>query len=163
GVFPTRDGAINIAATGDRAFVNFVNAIGLPALAQDERFKNRRTRAENRPALREICEAQTAGFGSEELIERLNEAGVPAGPILSIDQVFANPQVQHLGMAAPVASPRGELRLVRSAFDLSRTPPSVRTAAPVPGEHTREVLAELGLPEGEVAALAREGVIPAAV
>src|SRR5690606_4125088 len=104
GVFPTRVGAINIAATGDRAFVNFVNAIGLPALAQDERFKNRRTRAENRPALREICEAQTAGFGSEELIERLNEAGVPAGPILSIDQVFANPQVQHLGMAAPVAS-----------------------------------------------------------
>jgi formyl-CoA transferase len=160
GVFPTRDGAINIAATGDRAFTNFVNAIGLPELTSDERFKDRRARAKNRPALREICEARTQAFGSEELIGKLNEAGVPAGPILKIDEVFANPQVQHLQMAAGVEGRRGNLSLVRSAFNLSRTPPSVRTAAPVPGQHTREVLAELGLKERDVEALVTAGVIP---
>jgi crotonobetainyl-CoA:carnitine CoA-transferase CaiB-like acyl-CoA transferase len=159
GVFPTRDGAINIAATGDRAFLNFVNAIGLPELTEDERFKNRRTRTQHRPALREICEAKTQEFGSEELIVKLNDAGVPAGPILRIDEVFANPQVQHLQMAAGVDGPRGRLNLVRSAFNLTRTPPSVRTASPRPGEHTREVLTELGIDGPDLVALADEGVI----
>ena len=160
GVFPTLDGAINIAATGDRAFTNFVTAIGLPDLAADARFKDRRTRAQNRPALRDICEAKTRDFGSDELIDKLNDAGVPAGPILTIDEVFANPQVQHLRMAAEVEGARGKLSLVRPAFNLSRTPPSVRSAAPVPGEHTREVLAEFGLDAAEVEALATQGVIP---
>jgi formyl-CoA transferase len=159
GVFPTRDGQINIAATGDRAFTNFVTAIGMPELADDERFKSRRTRGQHRPELREICEAKTREFGSEELIQRLNDAGVPAGPILAIDEVFANPQIEHLGMAAEVEGARGKLKLVRPAFSLSRTPASVRTAAPAPGTHTREVLAELGLEASEVRALVEAGVV----
>jgi crotonobetainyl-CoA:carnitine CoA-transferase CaiB-like acyl-CoA transferase len=160
GVFPTRDGYINIAATGDRAFTNFMTAIGLPELAEDERFRSRRTRAANRPVLRDICEAKTREFGSEELIEKLNDAGVPSGPILAIDEVFANPQVRHLGMAAEVESPRGKLNLVRSAFNLSRTPPTVRTAAPATGANTREILQELGLNASEIDALVEEGVVP---
>jgi formyl-CoA transferase len=160
-VFPTRDGRINIAATGDRAFTNFVNAIGLPELATDERFKSRRARGQHRPELREICEAATQAFGSEELIERLNDAGVPAGPILAIDEVFANPQVKHLGMAAEVQGANRKLNLVRPGFNLSRTPPSVRTAAPAPGAHTHEVLAELGLDETEVRDLVEAGVVAA--
>jgi formyl-CoA transferase len=162
GVFPTRDGQINIAATGDRAFTNFVTAIGMPELAEDERFKSRRSRGQHRPELREICETKTRDFGSEELIQRLNDAGVPAGPILAIDEVFANPQVQHLGMAAPVEGARGKLNLVRPAFSLSRTPASVRTAAPAPGTHTREVLQELGLGESEVRELVEAGVVAGA-
>jgi formyl-CoA transferase len=161
GVFPTSDGMINIAATGERAFNNFSIVIGLPDLAADERFANPRARSRNREPLREICEEQTRRFTSEELVEKLNEAGVPSGPILSIDQVFANSQVQHLGMAAPVHSERGELTLVRPGFQLSRTPAQVRSAAPQSGEHTREVLAELGIEASEIEALAIAGVIPA--
>jgi formyl-CoA transferase len=161
GVFPTSDGKINIAATGDRAFSNFSNVIGLPELAADERFANPRARARNREPLREICEEQTRRFTSEDLVEKLNEAGVPSGPILSIDQVFANSQVQHLGMASPVESERGELTLVRPGFQLSRTPAQVRSAAPQSGEHTREVLAELGRDASEIETLASAGVIPA--
>jgi formyl-CoA transferase len=160
GVFPTRDGSINIAATGDRAFNNFAAAIGLPDLPNDERFANGRARARNREALRALCEDKTREFGSEELVEKLNEAGVPSGPILTIDQVFASAQVQHLQMAAPVDSPRGAMNLVRPAFNLSRTPPSVRTAAPASGEHTREILQELGISEADAQELAAAGVIP---
>jgi formyl-CoA transferase len=159
-VFPTRDGSINIAATGDRAFNNFAAAIGLPDLPNDERFANGRARARNREALRTLCEAKTREFDSEELVEKLNEAGVPSGPILTIDQVFANPQVQHLHMAAPVDSPRGAMDLVRPAFNLSRTPPTVRTAAPTSGEHTREILQELGISDAAAEELSAAGVIP---
>jgi formyl-CoA transferase len=160
GVFPTSDGMINIAATGDRAFNNFAATIGLPDLAADERFANVRARGRNREPLRELCEAQTRQFTSEELVEKLNEAGVPSGPILSIDQVFANSQVLHLGMAAGIDSERGTLNLVRPGFQLSRTPAQVRSAAPQAGEHTREVLTELGLDASEIDALASAGVIP---
>ena len=160
GVFPTLNGAINIAATGDRAFANFAKVIGLPELVDDERFKNRRTRTQNRPILRDICEGKTREFESDDLVDKLNEAGVPAGPILNIDEVFSNPQVRHLRMAADVESARGKFSLVRSAFNLSRTPPSVRSAAPQPGEQTRAILEELGLDEAEIDALANEGVIP---
>ena len=160
GVFPTLNGAINIAATGDRAFANFARVIGLPELVDDERFKNRRTRTQNRPILRDICEGKTREFESDDLVDKLNEAGVPAGPILNIDEVFSNPQVRHLRMAADVESARGKFSLVRSAFNLSRTPPSVRSAAPQPGEQTRTILEELGLDEAEIDALANEGVIP---
>ena len=160
GVFPTLNGAINIAATGDRAFANFAKVIGLPELVDDERFKNRRTRTQNRPILRDICEGKTREFESDDLVDKLNEAGVPAGPILNIDEVFSNPQVRHLRMAADVESARGKFSLVRSAFNLSRTPPSVRLAAPQPGEQTRTILEELGLDEAEIDALANEGVIP---
>lgn len=159
GVFPTRDGAINIAATGDRAFANFARAVGMPELADDERFNSRRMRGQNRPELREICEELTREFASDDLVSKLNDAGVPAGAILNIDEVFENPQVRHLGMAADVESAHGTLSLVRSAFNLSRTPPSVRTAAPRSGEQTRAILYELGLDEAEIEALANEKVI----
>ena len=161
GVFPTSDGMINIAATGDRAFNNFATVIGLPDLASDERFANVRSRGRNREPLRALCEAQTRKFTSEELVEKLNEAGVPSGPILTIDQVFANSQVQHLGRAAGIDSERGTLNLVRPGFQLSRTPAEVRSAAPQAGQHTREVLAELGLDGAQIEALASAGVIPA--
>jgi len=85
-------------------------------------------------------------FTSAELIQKLNDAGVPAGPILTIDQVFADPQVEHLGMAQTVTSERyGPLRLVRSPVNLSRTPAALRRAAPVPGGDTLSVLEERGL------------------
>ena len=153
---------INIAATGDRAFQQLLQRHRPAGPAhRTSASPTVRSRGRNREPLRELCEAQTRKFTSDELVEKLNEAGVPSGPILSIDQVFANPQVQHLGMAAPIDSDRGALNLVRPGFQLSRTPAQVRSAAPASGEHTREVLAELGFGASEIDALASAGVIPA--
>jgi formyl-CoA transferase len=153
---------INIAATGDRQWRAFIKVIGAEELDKDERFSTARGRARNREELRAIVEQKTSQLTREELIQAMNEAGVPCGPILTVDQVFANPQVQHLGMAQTVQSPRyGALDLVRAPMRLSRTSTSLRRPAPVPGEHTKEVLREYGYSEGEIAQLEDTGVIAA--
>jgi crotonobetainyl-CoA:carnitine CoA-transferase CaiB-like acyl-CoA transferase len=97
---------------------------------------------------------------SAEWIEALNKAGVPCGPILSIKQVFEDPQVQHLGLAQTVRHPeRGEIRVQGLPVVLSRTPGAIRQAAPVHGQHTEEILAEFGYSREEIAALRRDGVV----
>ena len=160
GVFPTADGTINIAATGDHQFRAFLKVIHAEELDKDERFNTARGRGINRAELRAIVEEKTRQFNSEELIQAMNDAGVPCGPILTIDQVFANPQVQHLGMAQTVHSPRfGDLEVVRAPMRLSRTSTSLRRAAPAPGEHTHEVLREYGYSEDEIRQLQEAGVI----
>ncbi len=160
GVFPTKNGMVNIAATGDRAFRNFINALDLPDLATDGRFQTARARGRNREDLRTLIEAKTTQFSSDELLELLALAGVPSGPILAIDEVFANPQVQHLDMTPEVESPEdGTQRLLRLAFNLSRTPPKVKTAAPTPGKQTRAILSELGVTQEEIEKLATDRII----
>jgi formyl-CoA transferase len=94
------------------------------------------------------------------MVERLNKAGVPCGPILTIDKVFDDPQVKHLGVAMEVTSPYfGNLKVVRSPFTLSRTPTSNRHYAPKPGEQTQEILREHGVDDAEIARLSQKGVI----
>lgn len=160
GVFPAADGNINIAATGDHQWRAFLKVIHADELDNDPRFNTARGRAVNREELRDIVEQKTRRFTMEELIQQMNAAGVPCGPILTIDQVFANPQVQHLGMAQTVQSPRyGALDLVRAPMRLSRTSTSLRRPAPAPGEHTREVLLESGYSEAEIRQLEDGGVI----
>jgi formyl-CoA transferase len=162
GVFPAADGIINIAATGDHQFRAFLEVIHAEELGDDDRFKTARGRAVNREELRAIVEQKTRQFTMEELIESMNAAGVPCGPILTIDQVFANPQVQHLGMAQTVQSPHyGALDLVRAPMRLSRTSTSLRRAAPAPGEHTQEVLREYGYSDDEIRQLEDTGVTAA--
>ena len=160
GVFPAADGIINIAATGDHQWRAFLKVIHAEELDEDTRFKTARARALNREELRGIVEEKTQHFTVDALIQAMNEAGVPCGPILSIDQVFANPQVKHLGMAQTVHSPRyGDLDLVRAPMRLSRTSTSLRRPAPAPGEHTKEVLGEYGYSEAELRQLEDAGVI----
>ena len=160
GVFPTRDGIINIAASGGRMFNDFLKVIGAEDIAKDERFATNRGRAKNRPELRALVEDKTRTFTSEELIEALNAVGVPCGPILSIDQVFANPQVEHLAMAQTVESPHlGKLKIVRSPTRLSRTPTALRRAAPLSGGDTDEVLKEYGYTPAEISAMRAQGVV----
>jgi crotonobetainyl-CoA:carnitine CoA-transferase CaiB-like acyl-CoA transferase len=160
GVFPASDGIINIAATGDHQFRAFLKVIHADELDKDDRFNTARGRAVNREELRAIVEEKTRQFTMEELIQAMNDSGVPCGPILTIDQVFANPQVQHLGMAQTVESPRhGTLDLVRAPMRLSRTSTSLRRAAPAPGEHTQAVLREYGYSEDEIRQLEETGVI----
>ena len=160
GVFPVKDGTISIAASGDRMFGDFLKVIGAEDLVKDERFSTRKARGAHRPQLRALVEEKTRTWERDALIEALNAAGVPSGPILTIDQVFANPQVQHLGLAQTVESERlGKLTLVRSPVRLSRTSTALRRAAPVPGGETDEVLKEYGYTPDQIAELKASGVV----
>ncbi len=160
GVFPTKDGMINIAASSGRMWYSFLEAIGATELAEDERFRDTRARARHRDELREACEGKLTERTSAEWIERLNAVGVPSGPLLTIDKVFADPQVTHLGLAQAVESERhGTLRLVRSPVNLTRTPASLRRAAPLAGQDTDAVLREHGYTEAEIGALRKAGAI----
>jgi formyl-CoA transferase len=160
GVFPTKDGVVNLAATSDRMVTEFLKVIGAGELIDDSRFATATVRAAHRQELRDAVEERMQQFTSDELIERLNAIGVPCGPILTIDKVFADPQVEHLGMAQPVESPRyGALKVVRSPVRLSRTSTSVRKAAPAAGGDADEVLREVGYSAEEIAGLRRDGVV----
>ncbi len=162
GVFPAKDGVVNIGSSGDRMFRDFLRVIGAEELAEDPRFATSAARAkpENRTALREAVDAKMRQMTVNELIEKLNDVGVPAGPIYTIDQTFADPQVQHLQMAQTVVSTvYGPLTIVRSPVRLSRTSTSLRSAAPVPGGDTEQVLVELGLSADEIAELEQSGAI----
>lgn len=160
GVFATKDGYINIGASGGRLYDRFIEAIGGRDIAEDPRFADPRSRNAHREELRAACEEKLRARTSAEWVEILNAAGVPSGPVLSIDQTFADPQVEHLEMARTVQHPlHGALRIVRSPVNLSRTPPSVRRAAPLPGTDTTAVLLEHGFGEAEVATLVEAGVV----
>ena len=135
-------------------------AIGREDLLSRREFARELDRATNRIALNEAVNEALQERTSGEWIDILNKAGVPCGPIYSIDQVFADPQVQHLQAAAPVRHPvLGEIRLVNQAVGLGRTPASIARAAPDPGAHTDEVLGEIGYAQADIAALRTRGVI----
>ncbi|MGE0260824.1 MAG: CaiB/BaiF CoA transferase family protein [Alphaproteobacteria bacterium] len=160
GVFRTSDGHINIASAGDEIFRRLCRALDTPELADHPDYRTGKLRSDNRKALNAAIEAITATRDSAEWIERFNKAGVPAGPIYAMDQVFADPQVKHLAIAQPVDHPTlGRLELVGQAVTLSRTPSRLRTASPEPGEHSDEILRELGYSEGDVAGLRERRVV----
>lgn len=160
GVFRTRDGYVNIAASGQHIYKRLCEALRAPELVVDERFVTDKARSKNRAALNAALEDRTSRYDSRDLVALLNEAGVPAGPIYTMDQVFADPQVRHLKMARPVNSAAlGEIELVSQAIEMNRTPFEMRTAAPERGEHTEQVLRELGYDEAAIAELRRRNVI----
>lgn len=154
GVFATADGYINIAAAGDDIYRRLCKALNAEHLATDPAFATGRARSENRDRLNELIEAITRGKTSAEWIELLNKQGVPGGPIYNMDQVFADPQVKHLAMTRVVAHPViGDVEVVGQPIELSRTPWSIRSATPEPGEHTDAILTELGYSAAEIGKL----------
>jgi crotonobetainyl-CoA:carnitine CoA-transferase CaiB-like acyl-CoA transferase len=160
GMFRTADGFINIGASGQKMWERLCAAIGGGELVEDARFATGHARSDNRDALTFEIERRLAPAGSAAWIDRLNEAGVPCGRIYSIDQVFADPQVQSLRMVESVASPHYQpLRLVGQAVRLSRTPSEIRMRPPESGEHTTEILASLGYSAEEIAELRRREVV----
>ena len=160
GVYVTADGHFNIGASGDAIYARFCNVIGAPELAADPRFRTNADRSRNRADLGEAINAITRHRTAAEWIDILNEAGVPCGPINSIDQVFADPQVKHLNMTRHVAhTVLGDVEVIGQAVELSRTPWGVHSPTPEPGEHTEVVLRELGYDAGAIADLRARGVV----
>ncbi len=160
GCFATADGHINLAGPSGRLWRRCCAVLGVPELATDPRFDTAEKRSANRRELNTIIEEHLRAKTTAEWVELLNDAGVPAGPVNSIDQVFADPQVKHLEMVASVRhASLGELALIRNATSMSRTPSSVRRPAPELGENTTEVLVELGLSQADIADLCARGVV----
>jgi formyl-CoA transferase len=160
GVFKTADGYINIAATGGGIYKRFCEAIGAPGLATDPDYATGPARSKNRKALNAAIEAITVTEPSAHWIDLLNRAGVPAGPINTIDEVFADPQVVHLKMAQPVDHPvLGPQKVVGQAVELSRTPSAIRTATPEQGADTDAILKGIGYDDAAIAALREKNAI----
>jgi crotonobetainyl-CoA:carnitine CoA-transferase CaiB-like acyl-CoA transferase len=160
GVFKTRDGYINIAASGGHIYKRFCDTVNAPELYADERFATAQSRAKNRDELNAEIEKRVGSFGSAELVEKLNTAGVPAGPIYKMDEMFADPQVKHLKMAYPVTHPKlGDQEVIGQAINMSRSTFDTWTATPELGEHTEAVLKEFGYDPGKVADLRARGIV----
>lgn len=160
GVFKTADGHINIASAGEAIWQRLCKAIEAPELLADPRYADGAARSDNRDALNAAIERHTQTYTSDNLIDVLNTAGVPCGPIYSVDQVFQDAQVKHLGMAQPVQHPElGDIELVGQPFTLSRHGNQLRTATPARGQDTAGVLDELGLSGEEIADLQARQVI----
>ncbi|MDA0225779.1 MAG: CaiB/BaiF CoA-transferase family protein [Proteobacteria bacterium] len=158
--YPTSDGHMNIAASGDGMWQRFCVALERPELAANPDFATQPLRAKNRKPLNAAIAEATSRQSIAHWIDVLNKAGVPCGPIYAMNQVFDDPQVKHIGAAATVRHPRlGEFRVVNQAVKLSRTPASMASASPEIGEHTAEVLGELGYDAAGIARLRTEKVI----
>lgn len=160
GVYETADGHINLGVTGQVIWERFCNVIGATHLIEDPAYKTAKLRSDNRDALGEEINAVLRTADSATWIAKFNESGVPSGPINSIDQVFADPQVKHLEMAQTVTSKAlGDLTLVAQPIKLSATPSSFKLAPPERSEHSDEILQEFGYSAAEIADLKADGVV----
>ncbi len=161
GVFPTSDGHINIAAAGDNLYQRLCETLGLAELVGDPRYASPAVRSENREELNAKLAAVTSTKGSAELIAALTKAGVPSGPINTIDKTFAEPQVKHLGIATKVTHPDiGEFDIVGQPINMTSSQRATELApAPNPGQHTAEILETLGYAAGDIEALRKAGTV----
>ncbi|MFK7836857.1 MAG: CaiB/BaiF CoA transferase family protein [Sulfitobacter sp.] len=160
GVVATSDGHINLGVGGDGQWCALCDVLGHSDWGKDPKYLGMDDRTAHRDEIWGLLRPIFAEKTSSEWIEILDSVGVPAGPIYRMDEVFDDPQVQHLGMAQSVTHPvRGEVSLVAQPLDLSRTPATLRTAVPEAGEHTDDVLGQFGIDPARIAALRDAGAI----
>lgn len=161
GVFPTSDGHINIAASGNNLWKRFCAALDAPQLFDHPEHATPALRSQHRKALNQRIGEITKTNSSAHWIETINKAGVPCGPINTIDKTFAEPQVQHLGIARPVKHPKlGDIKVVGQPINLSDFPqPAALKPTPDMGQHTDEVLARLGYDKPAIEKLRAGGVV----
>jgi len=158
--YTTADGYINVAASGEGMWQRLCEAIGREDLLQMPEYKGLEKRAANRDRLNAVLNEALKTESSDHWVEKLNSAGVPCGPIYTVDQVFADPQVKHLQAAAPVEhATLGRFEVVNQAVKLSRTGASMASAAPEIGQHTEEILRELDYSDGAIRAMREQGVV----
>ena len=160
GVYPTKDGYIKKAKTGGPTWARLCPTLDAHQLHDHPHYRSAELRSKNRDALNAELDAIFKTKSSAEWIAMLNEAGVPCGPIYKIDEMFEDPQVQHLQFVQSVQSKAlGPLKVMRQPVSLSRTPSTMVAASPERGEHTDEVLAEFGFTEAEIATLRRADAV----
>ncbi len=161
GMFQTADGYINIAASGDNLWRRFCEAADARDLLENPDFKTVVARAKNRPALIAHLNEIMRRHPNAYWVELLNRVGVPCGPINTIDQTFADPQVQHLGIAKPVHHPKlGPQKVVGQPIHLSAFPqPDELRPTPDQGQHTEAVLRDLGYDAAAIASLRQSGIV----
>ncbi len=158
GTFKTKDGHLNIAAM--MGWNRFLDAIGGEEIENDPRFATHQARLEHRSELVAAIEARLATRSTSQWVEILNDADLPCGPVYAMDEVFGDPQVEHLQLAQTVEhATDGPVSLLRHPVTFSETPTHVTTAAPVAGAQTREILAENGFDSPEIEALLAEGAV----
>lgn len=161
GVFATSDGYINIAASGGRTWEQCCKAIGKLEMIEDARFVTPALRSENRTALSSEIGDVIKTNTKAHWIEKMTEAGVPTGPINAINETFAEPQVEHLGIATPTThKDLGTFDIVGQPINMTAAPqPDALKPAPDPGQHTQEILETLGYNADAIAALRERGLI----
>jgi formyl-CoA transferase len=158
--YKTADGYINVASSGEGMWKRLCNVIDRKDLLAAPEFKDNEGRAKNRARLNAALNEVFSTRKSGQWVDTLNEAGVPCGPIYKMDEVFADPQVQHIGAAAEVSHPRlGRSRIVAQPAKLSRTPASIAAATPEIGQHTEEILQELKYGKDEIENLRKRGAV----
>ncbi|EQB11807.1 hypothetical protein RLDS_22015 [Sphingobium lactosutens DS20] len=160
GVYESSDGYFTLSTVGNDSYHRLCRAIGAPELIDDARFTDARLREQNRDAMNAAINDATRAKTAAEWVDILNAAGVPAGPIYKLDEMFEDPQVQETGIATKLDHPvLGEIEILGQPITLSRTPASFRNAPPELGQHTEEVLAAAGYDSDEIARLRRENII----
>ncbi|MBI1385835.1 MAG: CoA transferase [Rhizobiales bacterium] len=160
GVYEASDGPINIGGSGGAMFARFSRAIGMPELGERPEFSSEALRYRNRDELNAIIGGEIARRTRAEWTELLNAAGVPAGPIHTVEEVFVDPQVRHLDLHGSVPRPDGSaVHLLKPGFQMTGWTDVLRSAAPARGEHTDLVLTELGYTSAEIAKFRSEGVL----
>jgi crotonobetainyl-CoA:carnitine CoA-transferase CaiB-like acyl-CoA transferase len=155
GCFATADGWVNVAGPAGRLFRRFCEVVGLPDLPADRRFDSSAGRFAHRGELNAVVAEQLRGRTTAEWVESLNDAGVPCGPVYRMDEVFADPQVQHLEMTASVS----DREILRNPVRMTDSERTVRTPSPDPGQHSEQILAELGYTAADVARLRAAGAL----
>ncbi|HEX2540553.1 MAG TPA: CoA transferase [Caldimonas sp.] len=155
GVYRTRDGHMNLAVSGGRIWLRFCEALGAPELAAHPDYATSGERSKNRDRLHAEIESRLLARDTADWVALFNEAGVPSGPIYSVDQAFADPQVQHLGIVQKV----GDVPYLGQPVTLSRTPSHVASHPPAQGEHTDGVLRDLGYGDAEIERFKSQGIV----